>query len=190
MVDTPRLERKNAFRIIDNGAASTRPQPCHPSFTARMFNFLFNLKPQSDETRPKSWSGQSQPATTATSSLVRHVSAKAIISSGPNSSSQVTRKTRTIREEPGDEDETCNTSWHQRQIHCVNCERLFFVFLSPISCAAGRFCSLDCKTNFEYVRHLSDLLAEQMLEASATSSDLGTSSDEEYHVEELDLDQL
>lgn len=66
---------------------------------------------------------------------------------------------------------------------------MFFTALSPLSCNAGRFCSLDCKTSFEYVSRLEEVLAMHMLDDGCNS--LVSSSEEgDYEVEELDLDQL
>ncbi|ETI46428.1 hypothetical protein F442_09121 [Phytophthora nicotianae P10297] len=158
-----------------------------------MFRLIFKSRQSSDETRPKSWSGKPESVpTAATEPFVRHASANVIVPSRYSSSEQPASRTRSIREETGDDDDDCDSSWRKRQTHCVNCECLFFTALSSLSCDTGRFCSLDCKTSFEYVNHLEEVLAAHMRGGSdATSDSLGSSSDEDdYEVEEFDLDQL
>ncbi|KAF4035579.1 hypothetical protein GN244_ATG12395 [Phytophthora infestans] len=149
----PRLERKRAFRVSSSkGAIAHRP-----SFASRMFKLFFKQTSSPDEARPKSWSGEPEPEPTASiEPLIRHASANVIIPRRHSSSERASR-TRSIREENGDDDD-CDSSWRKRQTHCVNCECVFFTALSPLSCNAGRFCSLDCKTSFEYVSRLEEVL--------------------------------
>ncbi|KAL3657570.1 hypothetical protein V7S43_017537 [Phytophthora oleae] len=181
MAHTSCLERKKAFHVVTNDEVSTGLHHATPSFAARIFQLIFKRKSSSDDARPKSWSGKPKPSpTTAKESLARHASAIIPIEFKPSVQSASTRTTRN--------EEHC-ASWRQRQTHCVNCGRLFFTILSPLSSSAGQFCSLDCKTSFEYVNHLEEVLAQHML--GERSESLGSSSDDEdYEVEELDVEQL
>uniref|UniRef100_A0AAV1TXA3 Uncharacterized protein n=1 Tax=Peronospora matthiolae TaxID=2874970 RepID=A0AAV1TXA3_9STRA len=63
-------------------------------------------------------------------------------------------------------------SWRQRQTYCANCQRLFFTSLSSLRSIAGAFCSLDCKTNLEYIHQLQDVTFKQTWESSTISSGL------------------
>lgn len=184
MAYTPRLERKRAFRVTSTDGVSTKLHSAierRPSFPARMFQLIFKRRSSTDKTRPKSWSGQPESASAET--LVCHTSANSIISSESRSS------TSGLTTRDDDSEDKCDASWRQRQTHCVNCERLFFVSLSTLSCGTAGFCSLDCKTTFEYVNHLEEVLAVHMLGASAASLD-SSSDEDDYLVEEFDVDQL
>ncbi|CAH0473496.1 unnamed protein product [Peronospora belbahrii] len=157
--------------------SATEHRPC---FAARVFTLIFKRRQSVDKSRPKSWSGQ--PTSASVETLARHTSARSMITrqSGPLASEVTSRNT--------DDDYDHDSSWRKRQTHCANCGRLFFVSLSALSCGSTRFCSLDCKTTFEYVKHLEELLAEHMLK---TSSCNGSSSDEDdYKVEEVDVEKL
>lgn len=101
----------------------------------------------------------------------------------------------TARQPRGEESvggDCCDASWRQRQAHCTNCERLFFASGSGTASSPGRFCSLDCKTSFEYVNHLQEVLTERLSAPSSASSgsfeDGDSSSDEADY--EMDADQL
>ncbi|CEG41050.1 uncharacterized protein PHALS_11219 [Plasmopara halstedii] len=184
-----RLERKRAFRVTKSGL--TKPCPSvarRPSFVARMFKLIFKRGLFRDETRSKSWAGKPEPKPAA-EPLVRYASAHVIsIPYEPLMHSEL--KVRSCSEKNGDDDsDECDASWRQRQTHCINCEVLFFTSLSSLSCSAGRFCSLDCKTSFEYVHHLEHVLAVHTLQKNIDSFD--SSSDEDgLDVEEFDLNQL
>ncbi|KAG7388581.1 hypothetical protein PHYPSEUDO_012218 [Phytophthora pseudosyringae] len=200
MAHAPQLERKRAFRVTSDDGAATKPHSAttrRPSFAARMFSLFFKGRPSPTGTRPKSWSGEPKPTPTAAKdTLVRRASTNVIIPSGSEPSVRPApglTKHEQIREESGgDHEDKSDASWRQRQTHCVNCGRLFFISLSTLSCSAARFCSLDCKTTLEYVNHLEEVLAVHMLGGSSDCSDsLGSSSDEgEYDVEEFNVDQF
>ncbi|KAG3149096.1 hypothetical protein C6341_g17144 [Phytophthora cactorum] len=153
-----------------------------------MFTLIFKGgRSSSDEAQSKSWSGELEAVpTAATEPLDRHASANVFIPSRY----QPAARTRKICEEIGDDDgDECNASWRKRQIHCVNCECLFFTALSPVSCSAGRFCTLDCKTSFEYVNYLEDVLTVHMLGDSGVSLD-SSSDEDDSEGEGFDLSQL
>ncbi|KAG1689969.1 hypothetical protein DVH05_001799 [Phytophthora capsici] len=181
MAHTSCLERKKAFRVTTNNEVSTglhRVTPRRPSLAARIFQLIFKRASSPDDTRPKSWSGEPKPS--PKESLTRHASAIAPVDFKPSPQSKTTHTTR---------NEDHDKSWRELQTHCVNCGRLFFTILSPLNSTSGRFCSLDCKTSFEYVNHLGEVLAHHMLEGNSES--LGSSSDDEdYEAEELDVEQL
>ncbi|CAI5720518.1 unnamed protein product [Peronospora effusa] len=168
MAFTARLEQEEAFLVTSNMKASTKLHSVtehRPCFAARMFTLFFKRRPSADESRPKSWSGQ--PNSTPVETSVRYsVNSMDSRVSGSMISEFTSRNA-------DDDDDTQDSSWRQRQAHCLNCGRLFFVSLSMLSCSSTRFCSLDCKTTFEYVKHLEDLLAVEILWTSSCNSSLG-----------------
>lgn len=170
MAFTARLEREEAFLITNSMKTPidihsvTEHRPC---FAARMFTLLFKRRPSANENRPKSWSGQ--PHSTPVETFVRHTSANSMVSRVSES-----RASELASCNADGNNDNRDSSWRpQRQAHCVNCGRLFFVSLSMLSCSSTRFCSLDCKTTFEYVTHLEELLAVEILWASSCNSSLG-----------------
>jgi hypothetical protein len=188
MRPAPRLERKKAFRLPHAKAKASRQVERRPSFAARVFELLFQRKASSlDESRPKSWSGTPEKAApeAALEPLVRHASTNVILPRGPGCSIRPAADL----DETGEEEDKCDASWRQRQTNCVNCGGLFFISQSTLSCGSSRFCSLDCKTTFEYVNYLQEVLAEHVLSVSDGSSD-SSLDDSEYDVEEVEADQL
>ncbi|CAI5702639.1 unnamed protein product [Peronospora effusa] len=79
---------------------------------------------------------------------------------------------------------TTKAPWRQLQSRCANCERLFFTSLSSLAGAAGRFCSLDCKANLEYMNQF-----QEVMDATWESSDstCGWTDEDEY--EDVERDQ-
>lgn len=151
------------------------------SLKSRMIRFIFQRSKRAHEQQSKSWPGRVErssvpvPASVSTDRIETHdglgLSAP---SAGPTSVSLHTQVKRVARKGSADGDPG-RAPWRQRQTHCANCERLFFTSLSSLRGAAGRFCSLDCKTNLEYMHRLQNAVVEytQTWESSASSSELG-----------------
>ncbi|KAL4123578.1 hypothetical protein PRIC2_009431 [Phytophthora ramorum] len=179
-----------ASREVSNPSSSTKPGSAEhviasrPSLASRVVQLLFQRGRRTAEQEPKSWPGCSKPLAAPMPAVVKYQSTTSI--SIPNSLSSSTLQStsslqsawaaakrtsaRRVRYEPDNDDCSSKPSWRQRQAYCVNCEHLFFASLST---SAGRFCSLDCKTNFEYVSHLQEvtMLGLQTASGSASSDD-------------------
>jgi hypothetical protein len=144
-------------------------------FTSRMMKLLSCA--HQEEQKLKSWAGSATPAPTRDATISRRQSSPSITitSSVTSSATLPSRRSRPRdvlgRDSVADDDATCSdASWRQRQTHCVNCEQLFFTSMSALSNSAGRFCSLDCKTSFEYMNQLRKALSEQDFVCTSTSS--------------------
>ncbi|EGZ16356.1 hypothetical protein PHYSODRAFT_506194 [Phytophthora sojae] len=145
-----------------------------PTFASRVAKLIFRQRRSAGELRAKSWPGRENPvpitvpvARVTPTSAVRQPSASIAIpnSLGSSASASVPR-TRSMRipKRPRIHASSSEAEWRHRQAHCANCERLFFKSMSTL----GRFCSLDCKANFEYL----DLLQETVdVEFDSISSD-------------------
>ncbi|KAF4138590.1 hypothetical protein GN958_ATG12238 [Phytophthora infestans] len=149
-----------------------------PSFASRMIRLVFKRKQRSMDTeRAKSWPGCAEPVTELEPTFVKsHPSATiAIPNSLTSSASSKVPTTFTsphrVRQYAVDDSES-EASWRQRQTHCANCERLFFKSMSSLSNAAGRFCSLDCKANFEYLTQLQETMNMEMMADTIASRGL------------------
>jgi hypothetical protein len=191
-IESNQHQRQSASREVSH---KTRPSkvrahteastPLRPSFASRIVQFVFRRGSDSPatETQHKSWSGPVATAgtTPASATLTRHASASILIPSPHcSSAASISRRSQPRdvlgRDSVADDDATCSdASWRQRQTHCVNCEQLFFTSMSALSNSAGRFCSLDCKTSFEYLNQLQQVLDGQaFLGMSRGSSSVGS----------------
>ncbi|ETP44264.1 hypothetical protein F442_09124, partial [Phytophthora nicotianae P10297] len=88
-------------------------------------------------------------------------------SSAPSNLSTASRNQH-VRKHTAD-DSGSEASWRKRQTRCMNCERLFFKSMSMLSNTEGRFCSLDCKANFEYLTQLQQTMNVEMADSAASS---------------------
>ncbi|OWZ04995.1 hypothetical protein PHMEG_00023001 [Phytophthora megakarya] len=147
------------------------------SLASRMIRLIFKKKRRITEQRAKSWSAYPEPVPVPIpTENTCHSNSTIAISNSLASSAPCTIPTactkpqqickRAMRSNCG------GAHWRQRQTYCANCEGLFFTSLSTLRIDQDRFCSLDCKTNFEYMIHLHDAMDEHMLGASFTSSGL------------------
>ncbi|KAJ8571905.1 hypothetical protein ON010_g4928 [Phytophthora cinnamomi] len=160
-----------------------------PSFASRTMEPIFSRRRPTRESRTKSWSEPPSAATPV--NLVHHASASIIIPAGTSSSTLRCTQSQQTREEAV-EGKYYDCNWQRRQTHCMNCGSLFFTSRSRLSSSPSRFCSLDCKTSFEYVTRLQEVLTEQMSAASPISGSLDDSSSSEgdYELEDYQADQL
>ncbi|CAI5742930.1 unnamed protein product [Peronospora destructor] len=184
MAFAAQLEREETILVTSNMKAATKLHSVtehRPCFAARMFTLIFKRRPSADKSRPKSWSGQQK--STPVETFVRHTSVNSMVSRVLGS---LTSELNTSRNADGN-DNNRDSRWRQRQSHCVNCERLFFISLSMLSCSSTRFCSLDCKTTFKYVKHLDELLA---LRCCVRAAVIAHSDEDDCKVEELDDNKL
>ncbi|OWY97839.1 hypothetical protein PHMEG_00031530 [Phytophthora megakarya] len=153
----------------------------HPSFASRMIRLVFKRRQptKSTEQRAKSWPGRPESIPGPVSDSCQ---SSAMISTPNNfSSSQMcttqTTSTRSSRIRKRTADKVYDeTDWRQRQTYCANCEQLFFTFLSTLSNGADRFCCLDCKTNFEFVTRLQNIVDLGFGEVCMSSSGWSGSS--------------
>ena len=132
------------------------------SMKSRMIRFIFQRTRRAQELRSESWPGRVESvslpvqATASCPSITSvetqdELGCSLIPSSSPTSRQK--RGERIARRGSADVQST-TAEWRQRQTHCANCERLFFTSLSLLRNGADRFCSLDCKTNLEYMHQL------------------------------------
>ncbi|KAG7375885.1 hypothetical protein PHYPSEUDO_014922 [Phytophthora pseudosyringae] len=145
-----------------------------PSLASRMIRLVFKGGRRPSEQRAKSWPGRPEPVPvpppTTTVAIPNSLATSAPSPSMPTLRTKVLR----IRKQAAD-DSYSDAHWRQRQTHCANCERLFFTSMSTLSSSAGRFCSLDCKTNFQYVTELQGVLDAQALALDEASASCGVS---------------
>uniref|UniRef100_A0AAV1U049 FLZ-type domain-containing protein n=1 Tax=Peronospora matthiolae TaxID=2874970 RepID=A0AAV1U049_9STRA len=138
-----------------------------------MIQFIFRRRKRTQHEPSKSWPGRDDCV-----AVVEPVPASrppASTSIAIPSSSSVSRKLtpdRVPRQRSADEGTHRTGSWRQRQTYCANCQRLFFTSLSSLRSIAGAFCSLDCKTNLEYIHQIQDVTFKQTWESSTISSGL------------------
>ena len=148
------------------------------SMKSRMIRFIFQRTRRAQELRSESWPGRVESVSLpvqATASCPSITSVETqdglgcslIPSSSPTSRQK--RGERIARRGSADVQST-TAEWRQRQTHCANCERLFFTSLSSLRNGAGRFCSLDCKTNLEYMHQLQKVTCTQTWVSSADCS--------------------
>ena len=148
------------------------------SMKSRMIRFIFQRTRRAQELRSESWPGRVESVSLpvqATASCPSIMSVETqdglgcslIPSSSPTSRQK--RGERIARRGSADVQST-TAEWRQRQTHCANCERLFFTSLSSLRNGAGRFCSLDCKTNLEYMHQLQKVTCTQTWMSSADCS--------------------
>ncbi|CAH0492898.1 unnamed protein product [Peronospora farinosa] len=156
-----------------------------PSFASRMIQFIFHRKRRIADQRSKSWSGRPVPTTSC-----HQASANIAISSGLRCSApSAVRSSESVRvqrsQSQGAPDSGYNEArWRQLQSRCANCERLFFTSLSSLTGAAGRFCSLDCKANLEYMNQF-----QEVMDATWESSDSTCGWTDEDEDEDVERDQ-
>lgn len=149
------------------------------SLKSRMIRFIFQRGKRASEQRSKSWPSRVECVSTpvqatascpVSTSLETHdeLSRSAPSTLPTSGHMQVKRMARR-----GSADgESSRAQWRQRQTHCANCERLFFTSPSSFRNATGRFCSLDCKTNLEYMHELQKMMYTKTWESSADCSAL------------------
>ncbi|KAJ8548628.1 hypothetical protein ON010_g11048 [Phytophthora cinnamomi] len=156
------------------------------SFASRVLQLLFQRRGSSVEQRAKSWPGREEPVPAPAPIVVptsadRRSSASIIIpnslgSSAPASMAGSTR-TRNVRTYKASAPRigSSEAEWRHRQTYCSNCDRLFFTSMSALSSGAGRFCSLDCKTNSEYVTFLQEAMVVEFdsMRSGSSASSLG-----------------
>ncbi|CAI5707869.1 unnamed protein product [Peronospora farinosa] len=138
-----------------------------PSFASRMIQFIFHRKRRITDQRSKSWSGRPVPTTSCHQASANIAISSGLCCSAPSAvrSSESVRAQRS--QSQGAPDSGYNEArWRQLQSRCANCERLFFTSLSSLTGAAGRFCSLDCKANLEYMNQF-----QEVMDATWESSD-------------------
>ncbi|OWY94272.1 hypothetical protein PHMEG_00036046 [Phytophthora megakarya] len=139
-----------------------------------MIRLVFKRKQRTTEQGAKSWPTCPQPVPVPilTSQSSTTISCpNSLASSAPCSIPTVYSRPQHIRKRTVRT--TCDgASWRQRQSYCANCEELFFTSLSTLSSGQDRFCSLDCKSNFEYMMHLQDAMDEEMLVTNCIGSGL------------------
>ncbi|EGZ16357.1 hypothetical protein PHYSODRAFT_508167 [Phytophthora sojae] len=155
-----------------NNKSTTRlddePVGRRPSFAALVAKLIFRRGRSSAELRAKSWPGreESVPVTVPGSVAIpttpaRLPSASIVIPNSISSSTPASLlRTRSMRipKRPRIHTSCSEAAWRHRQAHCANCERLFSKSMSSLVSSAGRFCSLDCKANFEYVSVLQEAM--------------------------------
>lgn len=132
------------------------------SLKSRMIRFICQRTRRAQELRSKSWPGrveavvlsvQATASCPASTIIERQDGLSQSLTPSASPTSRQKRAERIARRGSADADST-TAEWRQRQTHCANCERLFFTSLSSLRNGAGRFCSLDCKTNLEYMHQL------------------------------------
>ncbi|CAI5702637.1 unnamed protein product [Peronospora effusa] len=152
-----------------------------------MIQFIFHRKRRIANQRSKSWSGRPVPTTSC-----HQASANIAISSGLRwSAPSAVRSSESVRvqrsQSQGAPDSGYNeTPWRQLQSRCANCKRLFFTSLSSLTGAAGRFCSLDCKANLEYMNQFQEVMDAQTWE----SSDSTCRWTDEDKIEDEDVEEI
>ncbi|RQM10659.1 hypothetical protein DD237_008562 [Peronospora effusa] len=156
-----------------------------PSFASRMIQFIFHRKRRIADQRSNCWSGRPVPTTSCHRASVNIAISSGLRCSAPSAvrSSDSVRVQRS--QSQGDPDSGYNKApWRQLQSRCANCERLFFTSLSSLASAAGRFCSLDCKANLEYMNQF-----QEVMDATWESSDSTCGWTDEDEDEDVERDQ-
>ena len=150
---------------------------CPPLFATRVLQFVCKRRKRATEQRPKSWPGRAESVRLpASATSCRQASTSSTASTSFSCSVLCTQETAAqlqldqtpVQEVAGSRSSAAQ--WRQRQTHCANCERLFFTSLSSLRNGAGRFCSLDCKTNLEYMHQLQKVTCTQTWVSSADCS--------------------
>ncbi|KAG2773529.1 hypothetical protein PC129_g8277 [Phytophthora cactorum] len=143
-----------------------------PSFASRMIRLIFKRKQRYAVQRAKSWPGCAEPFPVPVSTAVRSRPSTTIAI--PNTlASSAPSKVPTAHQQGrkhATHDSSSEASWRQRQTRCTNCEQLFFKSMSTLTNTAGRFCSLDCKANFEYLTQLQETMSVEMMGNNVASS--------------------
>ena len=149
------------------------------SLKSRMIRFIFPRTRRAQKLRSESWPGRVEPVSLSVQASASCPDSTSIetqdglgrsLTRSASPTSRQKRAERIARRGSADVDSTI-AEWRQRQTHCANCERLFFTSLSSLRNGADRFCSLDCKTNLEYMHRLQHVtLCTQTWESSADCS--------------------
>uniref|UniRef100_A0AAV1V8D4 Uncharacterized protein n=1 Tax=Peronospora matthiolae TaxID=2874970 RepID=A0AAV1V8D4_9STRA len=158
------------------------------SFKSRMIRFIFHRRRRAPNQQPKSWSGKVEcilrsaahgtASCPSSNDIELYNKPDRCVSSAPPTSGQT--KVKRIARRGYAEGDSGRAQWRQRQTHCANYECLFFTSLSSLSNAAGRFYSLDCRTNLEYMHQLQDVMdTQQTWEGSTNSSESGHNEEAE-----------
>uniref|UniRef100_A0AAV1V8R1 FLZ-type domain-containing protein n=1 Tax=Peronospora matthiolae TaxID=2874970 RepID=A0AAV1V8R1_9STRA len=178
----PKLMRRESVMHQTQEAVTTST-----SFKSRMIQFIFHRRRRAPNQQPKSWSGKVEcilrsahgtASCPSSNDIEHHNEPGRCVSSAPPTSGQT--KVKRIARRGYAEGDSGRAQWRQRQTHCANCECLFFTSLSSLSNAAGRFCSLDCRTNLEYMYQLQKLMdTQQTWEGSTNSSESGHNGEAE-----------
>ncbi|KAG1689973.1 hypothetical protein DVH05_001803 [Phytophthora capsici] len=164
---------------------NTAKKTQRPNLACRMLRLVFKRDRQPTEIQAKSWPGRREPEcvvvpTVCEPKLSPNISIpNSLASSVPATTSTAHPRLQRIRMRTVDADGYSEDHWRQRQTYCVNCERLFFKSMSSLSNTAGRFCSLDCKANFEYVTQLQNMVPE--FEPESLSCGVSLLSDGAYY---------
>ncbi|KAL4123579.1 hypothetical protein PRIC2_009432 [Phytophthora ramorum] len=185
MTYASRLDRQQPNAATRNVCASELPSKTpsaehttasRPSFASRMLQLVFQRRRRTADHRSKSWPGRTESLPVPTSaSPPSSANIRIPHSFGSSSVPSTLPASRHVRARQERYRSDSQVNWRRRQAHCINCERLFPTFLSTVSGSAGRFCSLDCKANFEYVSHLQEALDVQMLMFDDTASSSSSS---------------
>ncbi|ETO75103.1 hypothetical protein F444_09277 [Phytophthora nicotianae P1976] len=164
-----------ATRITSNQQTSETKTRCsqegmvsRPSFASRMLRLVFKRRQRSADERAKSWPGCAEPAPVPTKRS--QPSATIAIPHSFGSSAPSTAYTRPQHARKQSIGSSSEASWRQRQVRCANCEQLFFKSMSIVSSTTGYFCSLDCKTNLEYLTLLQGVVDAQDFGFDASSA--------------------
>ncbi|CAI5722957.1 unnamed protein product [Peronospora destructor] len=140
-----------------------------PSFASRMIQFIFHRKRRIVDQRSRSWSGRPVPMTACHQASVSIAISSELGCSAPSAVRSLESARVQRSQSQGAADSGYNEApWRQLQSRCANCERLFFTSLSSLVGAAGRFCSLDCKANLEYMNQLQEVMDAQTWESSVS----------------------
>ncbi|ETK86347.1 hypothetical protein F441_09159 [Phytophthora nicotianae CJ01A1] len=167
----------SSCEIRNINACSTQAMASPPSFASRMIRLIFKRKQRCEDQRPKSWPGPgySKPAPVPVPTATRRQPSATIAipsclaTSAPSKVPTVYTRLEHAHKRLTD-DSSGKASWRQRQTCCANCGGLFFKTMSMLSSAAGRFCSLDCKANLEYLTQIEEAMDVEMLGINAASS--------------------
>ncbi|KAL3657569.1 hypothetical protein V7S43_017536 [Phytophthora oleae] len=153
-----------------------------PSFASRVLGLVFKRGQQPTEMQVKSWPGRHEPdrvvlPTASEPQFSPNISIpNSLASSAPTTTPTVHARLQRVRMRTVDADGYSEDHWRQRQTYCANCERLFLKSMSSLSNTAGKFCSLDCKANFEYVTQLQNMVPEFDAESLSCGVSLDTVS--------------
>ena len=138
------------------------------SLKSRMIRFIFHKRRRALDQRSESWSGKGEcvprsahgtASCPSSNGIKLHNELGRCAPPAPTTSGQT--QIKRIAWRGSTDGGSGRAKWRQRQTHCANCERLFFTSLSSLSNAAGRFCSLDCKTNLDYMHQLQKVMDTQ-----------------------------
>ncbi|CAI5738886.1 unnamed protein product [Hyaloperonospora brassicae] len=181
MTDAARTRGDFEPKSSHRGTKVYRTQEVYVSSTSlksRMIRFIFQRTRRAQELRSKSWPGQAESVSLSVQTSASCPDSTSIetqdglgrsLTRSASPTSRQKRAERIARRGSGDVDSTI-AEWRQRQTHCANCERLFFTSLSSLRNGEDRFCSLDCKTNLEYMHRLQHVTYTQTWESSADCS--------------------